>query len=70
MLNMGMKKPKATSEATRGYCQLVEGSALYLLRAARSCPVTSRPPIVLNRRTSPHCAYRKPRPPIMYIGHY
>ena len=25
-----------------------------LLRAARSYPVTSRPPIVLNRRTSPH----------------
>ena len=25
-----------------------------LLRAARSCPVTSTPPIVLNRRTSPH----------------
>ena len=25
-----------------------------LLRAARSCPVKSTPPIVLNRRTSPH----------------
>ena len=25
-----------------------------LLRAARSCPVKSTPPIVLNRHTSPH----------------
>ena len=25
-----------------------------LVRAARSCPVTSTPPIVLSRRTSPH----------------
>ena len=25
-----------------------------LLRAARSCPVKSMPPIVLSRRTSPH----------------
>ena len=31
-----------------------EQGIVNLLRAARSCPVTSRPPIVLNRRTSPH----------------
>ena len=32
----------------------LEKGIVNLLRAARSCPVTSTPPIVLSRRTSPH----------------
>ena len=75
MLNMGMKKPKATSEATRGYCQLVEGSALLPrdIEAPDRSQQAHVTALCLPKTSSPHYVHwallRISRRPASITGH-
>ena len=55
---MHLSRELARAERLRSQVALMvmdlDDGIVNLLRAARSCPVTSTPPIVLSRRTSPH----------------